>query len=214
MYQDFHMRVRIKLCGMMRRADVALASRLGADAVGLVFYAASPRCLSLTQARDLAAGAPAFLTVTAVFMNPARADVDQVLHSMRIDVLQFHGEESPEFCRAFGRAYIKAVPMGGGADASDYARRYADACALLLDSHAHGQPGGHGARFAWNRVPSIDWPPLILAGGLNAENVADAIRSVHPYGVDVSSGVESAPGIKDQNKMSEFVREVQRVSAA
>ncbi|MBU6420968.1 MAG: phosphoribosylanthranilate isomerase [Gammaproteobacteria bacterium] len=208
------MRVRIKLCGMMRREDVALASQLGADAVGLVFYAASPRCLSLAQARDLAASAPALLTMTAVFMNPARADVEQVLHSMRIDVLQFHGEESPEFCRAFGRAYVKAVPMGGGADASDYARRYADACALLLDSHAHGQPGGQGARFAWNRVPPIAWPPLILAGGLNAENVADAIRSVHPYGVDVSSGVESAPGIKDQRKMSEFVREVQRVSTA
>lgn len=208
------MRVRIKLCGMTRRADIESASQLGVDAVGLVFYAASPRHLRLDQARELAAGAPAFLTVTAVFMNPGHADVDAVLKAMRVDILQFHGEESPEFCRSFGRGYIKAVPMGGGADPVEYARRYADACGLLLDSHAQGQPGGAGTRFAWTRVPRMVSPPLILAGGLNAENVADAVRSVRPYGVDVASGVESAPGIKDAVKMQAFVNEVNRVPAA
>lgn len=210
----WHMRVRIKLCGMMRREDIEIASRLGVDAIGLVFYAESPRCLQHEQARELAASAPAFLTVTGVFMNPARADVSQVLQSVRMDVLQFHGEEPPEFCRSFGRAYIKAVPMGGGADAADYARRYADAAALLLDGHAHGQPGGKGTSFSWSQVPRIIWPPLILAGGLNADNVADAIQVVQPYGVDVSSGVESAPGIKDPQKMRDFVREVNRVASA
>lgn len=206
------MRVRIKFCSMIRSEDIEVASRLGADAIGLMFYPASPRCLQHEQARELAASVPAFLTVTGVFMNPSRMEVDQVLQSMRMDVLQFHGEESPEFCRSFGRAYIKAVPMGSDVDVADYARRYADASALLLDGHAHGQPGGKGASFAWNKVPRIIWPPLILAGGLNADNVADAIRSVRPYGVDVSSGVESAPGIKDAVKMIEFVREVNRVS--
>ena len=208
------MRVRIKLCGMMRREDIASAARLGVDAVGLVFYAASLRHLRPESARELAASAPAFLTVTAVFMNPTRAEVDAVLQTMRIDLLQFHGEESPEFCRAFGRGYIKALPMGSGADPANYARRYADACGLLLDSHAQGKPGGGGTRFAWTRIPRIASPPLILAGGLNADNVADAIRSVHPYGVDVASGVESAPGIKDVVKMQAFVSEVNRVSAA
>lgn len=208
------MRVRIKLCGMMRREDIESASRLGVDAVGLVFYATSPRNLRSGQARELAASAPAFLTVTAVFMNPARAEVEAVLRTMRVDVLQFHGAESPEFCRAFGRGYIKAVPMGSGADPAEYARRYADACGLLLDSHAQGKPGGGGTRFDWARIPRIVSPPLILAGGLNADNVADAIRSVRPYGVDVASGVESAPGIKDAVKMQAFVSEVTRVACA
>ncbi|MBU6469880.1 MAG: phosphoribosylanthranilate isomerase [Gammaproteobacteria bacterium] len=207
------MRVRIKLCGMTRREDIESASQLGVDAVGLVFYAASPRSLRPDQARVLAASAPAFLTVTAVFMNPAAVEVAAVLQAMRIDLLQFHGEEPPEFCRSFGRGYIKAVPMGSGADPADYARRYADACGLLLDSHAQGKPGGAGTRFAWTRIPRIDSPPLILAGGLNADNVAGAIRSVRPYGVDVASGVESAPGIKDAVKMQAFVSEVNRVPA-
>ena len=208
------MRVRIKLCGMMRRQDIEAAAQLGVDAIGLVFYAGSPRCLRYESARELAENAPAFVSVTAVFMNPTRAEVEQVLQTMRIDLLQFHGEESPEFCSAFGRKYIKAVAMGGGADAAEYARRYASAMALLLDGHGRGQPGGKGASFNWATVPKITAPPLVLAGGLRADNVADAIRSVRPYGVDVSSGVERAPGIKDPLKMREFVREVNRVSAA
>ena len=208
------MRVRIKLCGMMRRQDIEAAAQLGVDAIGLVFYAGSPRCLRHESARQLAASVPAFVSVTAVFMNPTRAEVEQVLQTMRIDLLQFHGEESPEFCGAFGREYIKAVAMGSGENAVEYARRYANAAALLLDGHAHGQPGGGGTGFNWASVPKISAPPVVLAGGLRADNVAEAIRSVRPYGVDVSSGVERAPGIKDPLKMREFVREVNRVSAA
>ena len=208
------MRVRIKLCGMMRRQDIEVAAHLGVDAVGLVFYAGSPRCLSRESARELAASAPAFVTITAVFMNPTRAEVERVLKSMRIDLLQFHGEEPPEFCGSFGRGYIKAVAMGGGANAAEYARLYANATALLLDGHGRGQPGGRGASFNWANVPNISAPPLMLAGGLRADNVADAIRNLRPFGVDVSSGVERAPGIKDPLKMREFVHEVNRVSAA
>jgi phosphoribosylanthranilate isomerase len=199
---------------MTRGEDVGTAACLGVDAVGLVFYPESPRCVSLEQARELSAAAPAFVTVTALFMNPSREAVEQVLENVRIDLLQFHGDEPPEFCRGFRRAYLKAVPMGGGAELADYARRYADAAALLLDSHARGQPGGSGVSFDWAGVPRIVAPAQILAGGLRTDNVAAAIQHVQPYGVDVSSGVESSPGIKDPVKMSEFVREVNRVSAA
>ncbi|MGB9428487.1 MAG: phosphoribosylanthranilate isomerase [Gammaproteobacteria bacterium] len=208
------MRVRIKICGMTRREDVETAAQLGVDAVGLVFYAKSSRCVGLEQARVLADAAPAFITVTGLFLNPVRDEVQRVLNSVRVDLLQFHGEEAPEFCRAFARPYIKAVPMGGGADLADYARRYDDAAALLLDSHASGRKGGTGVTFAWSGVPHLRQPPMILAGGLRADNVAAAIRIVRPYGVDVSSGVETAPGIKDPAKMSEFVREVNRVATA
>lgn len=208
------MRVRIKICGMTRGEDIEAAAHLGVDAVGLVFYPQSARHLSVERARRLSAAAPAFATVTGVFMNPEREQVEHVLQSLRIDLLQFHGEESPEFCRGFKRPYLKAVPMRSGAELTDYACRYADAAALLLDSHVHGQPGGSGISFDWAGVPQIAAPPLILAGGLRVENVAVAIRSIHPYGVDVSSGVESAPGIKDPVKMREFVREVNRVSVA
>ncbi|MGA9851936.1 MAG: phosphoribosylanthranilate isomerase [Gammaproteobacteria bacterium] len=199
---------------MTRREDVETAAHLGVDAVGLVFYPKSSRHVGLGQARVLAAAAPAFITVTGLFLNPAREDVEQALDNVRLDLLQFHGEETPEFCRNFRRPYIKAVPMGGGAELAEYVRCYDDAAALLLDSHASGQKGGTGVTFAWSSVPRLVGPPMILAGGLRADNVGAAIRIVHPYGVDVSSGVESAPGIKDAAKMNEFVREVNRVSAA
>lgn len=202
------------MCGMTRREDIEAAARLGVDAVGLVFYPHSARQLSIERAAQLSRVAAAFVTVTAVFMNATRAQVEQVLHGVRIDLLQFHGEEPPDFCRSFDRPYLKAVPMGSGMEFSEYARRYADAAALLLDSHARSRPGGSGVSFDWSGVPRTRALPLILAGGLRADNVAAAIHSVQPYGVDVSSGVESAPGIKDAVKMSEFVREVNRVSTA
>ncbi|MHB8404162.1 MAG: phosphoribosylanthranilate isomerase [Gammaproteobacteria bacterium] len=208
------MRIRIKICGMMRSQDVETAAHLGVDAVGLVFFAQSSRYVALEKAKVLADTAPAFITVTGLFLNSTRAEVQRVLDDVRVDLLQFHGEESPEFCRSFARPYIKAVPMGGQADLADYVRRYGDAAALLLDSHAAGHKGGTGVTFAWSSVPQLHGPPMILAGGLRADNVAAAIRSVRPYGVDVSSGVESAPGIKDAAKMGEFVREVNRVAAA
>ena len=208
------MRVRIKVCGMTRAEDVAAAAELGVDAVGLIFHPKSPRHLDIVQAQAITAGLPAFVTLTALFLDPEPQVVREVLDQTRVELLQFHGDEPPEFCRGFGRPYIKAVPMGGGAELADYARRYADAAALLLDSHAAGQNGGTGRSFDWSAVPTVEGPPLILAGGLNPGNVAAAIRLVRPYGVDVASGVERAPGVKDRDKMSAFVHEVNHVALA
>ena len=202
------MRVRIKVCGMTRVEDTAAAARLGVDAIGLVFYPQSPRYVDVQQARQLVASLPAFVTVTALFLDPTALEVRQVLDNVRVELLQFHGGEPAEFCRGFGRPYIKAVPMGSRADLAEYARRHSSAAALLLDSHAAGQKGGTGVSFDWSAVPKVEGPPLILAGGLSAQNVATAIRIVRPYGVDVSSGVESKPGIKDADKMAAFVHEV------
>jgi phosphoribosylanthranilate isomerase len=202
------LRVRIKVCGMTRIEDVAEAARLGVDAVGLVFYSKSPRNVGIDQARELVVALPAFVTVTALFLDPAREDVQRVLDKVRVEILQFHGGEPAEYSRGFGRPYIKAVPMGGQVDVSEYAQRHAGAAALLLDSHAAGQRGGTGVSFDWASLPKVEGPPVILAGGLNPSNVATAIRIVRPYGVDVSSGVEMKPGIKDAAKMADFVREV------
>jgi phosphoribosylanthranilate isomerase len=199
---------------MTRAEDVAQAARLGVDAVGLVFYPKSPRNVSAEQARELVAVLPAFVTVTALFLDPSRDDVQRVLDNVRVELLQFHGGEPAEFCRGFGRPYIKAVPMGSQADVAEYAHRHAGAAALLLDSHVAGQGGGTGVSFDWASLPKVEGPPLILAGGLNPSNVATAIRIVRPYGVDVASGVESAPGVKDPQKMAEFVREVSRAADA
>jgi phosphoribosylanthranilate isomerase len=207
-------RVRIKICGMTRAEDAVAAAQLGVDAVGMVFHAKSPRHVSIEQARSIVAGLPAFVTVTALFMDPDAETVRQVLNQTRVELLQFHGRETAEFCRSFGRPYMKAVPMGGQADLADYARRHAQAAALLLDSHAAGQQGGTGKAFDWSAIPRVDGPPLVLAGGLNPANVAAAIRMVRPYGVDVASGVERAPGIKDPNKMAAFVQEVNDVASA
>jgi len=208
------MRVRIKVCGVTRAEDVAAAAELGVDAVGLVFYPASPRNLGVEQARALVANLPAFVTATALFMDPDAETVREILSRTRVELLQFHGRESAEFCRSFGRPYIKAVPMGSRADLAEYARHHPQAAALLLDSHAAGQKGGTGVSFDWTGVPKLDGPPLILAGGLNPGNVATAIRALRPYGVDVSSGVERAPGIKDRDKMAAFVHEVNHVALA
>lgn len=208
------MRVRIKVCGMTRAEDMAAAAQLGVDAVGLVFYPRSPRYVDVGQARGLVTTLPAFVTVTALFLDPEEAAVRAVLDNVRVELLQFHGGEPAEFCRSFGRPYIKAVPMGSRADIAEYARRHSGAAALLLDSHAAGEKGGTGVSFDWGSIPRVEGPPLILAGGLNAGNVATAIRIVRPYGVDVSSGVESRPGIKDAAKMEAFVNEVNNVAAA
>lgn len=199
---------------MTRVEDMTAAARSGVDAVGLVFYPKSPRHVNLEQARTLVSSLPAFVTVTALFLDPDEGQVRDVLDKVRVELLQFHGGEPAEFCRSFGRPYIKAVPMGSRADLAEYARRHVGAAALLLDSHAAGQKGGTGVSFDWGSVPKVEGPPLILAGGLTPDNVATAIRIVRPYGVDVSSGVESRPGIKDVAKIEAFVREVNSVAAA
>lgn len=204
------MRTRIKICGVTRSEDARAAVAAGADAVGMVFCPDSPRALTLKAAADVAATLPPFVDRVALFLNPAAEEVQAVIDAIRPDLLQFHGDESPEFCGGFGVSYMKAVPMGDAdADPADYAVRFADAKALLLDGHRTGQMGGRGEGFAWEAGGEYEMP-IVLAGGLNADNVADAIRCVRPYAVDVSSGVESAPGIKDVGRMRAFAEAVYR----
>lgn len=208
------MRTRIKICGVTRPEDARAAAAAGADAVGMVFYAHSPRLLDVASARAVAAALPPFVSRVALFLDPTAADVQTVVDALRPDLLQFHGSESPEFCACFGVPYMKAVPMGDeDADPAAYAERFSDAHALLLDSHRSGQAGGRGEGFAWGPRGGAHGTPVVLAGGLEPDNVAAAIRTMRPYAVDVSSGVESAPGVKDPERIRAFaeaVREADR----
>ena len=203
-------RTRIKICGLTTVESVALASRLGADAIGLVFYPPSPRHLEPAQGRPIAAAAAAFVTRVALFLNPQADWVNRVIEVVRPDCLQFHGTEPAEFCAGFGLPYLKAVPMADTPDAEAYARRYPDAVGFLLDSHAAGEAGGSGRTLDWHDGMNLADRPTILAGGLDPDNVDAAIRAVRPYAVDVSSGVESAPGVKDPERMRAFVEAVCR----
>ncbi len=211
MAENRSLRTRVKICGLTRVDDAVEACRLGADAIGLVFYPDSSRAVRPEQAADIARALPPFVSVVPLFLNPGEALVRQVLETVPVDLLQFHGEESPAFCESFGRRYIKAVPMGGGQDPAAYAARYRYASGFLLDSHMPGGAGGSGKAFDWRAIPADLGRPLIIAGGLNAANVGEAIRRYRPWGVDVSSGVESAPGIKDAQAIATFINEVQRV---
>jgi len=196
---------------MTRCEDVVRAGELGVDAIGLVFYAASPRSVSIAQARELVRARGPFVSAVGLFLDAQPAFVEQVLEAVPLDLLQFHGDERPADCGRYGLPYLKAVAMGGGANVAAFVADYPDATGFLLDSHRRGQAGGTGVPFDWR-----DWPrdvplPLILAGGLGPETVAGAIRATRPYGVDVSSGVESRPGVKDPVKMAQFVEEIRRV---
>lgn len=204
------MRTRIKICGVTRAEDAAAAAQAGADAVGMVFYDQSPRFVSISQAREVVASLPPFVSRVALFLDAAAASVQTVIDALRPDVLQFHGNEPRSYCQAFGLAYIKAVPMGGDADPARWAERYHDAAALLLDSHRAGEAGGSGKTFDWQRAAFGPGPALIAAGGLHPANVGAAIRDMRPYAVDVSSGVESAPGIKDHRLIQQFIEAVGR----
>lgn len=207
------LRTRIKFCGMTRAQDVALACELGVDAVGLVFAARSPRRLEPAQAAALRAHAMPFVDVVALVMDSPADFVREVIAQARPTLLQFHGDEDAAFCRSFGLPYLKAIAMGEGGDVSTQANGHADASAFLLDSHARGSGGGTGRTFDWTRIPRDLGKPLLLAGGITPDNVHDAIRAVHPWGVDVSSGIESAPGEKDSAKMRRFVDEVRRADS-
>ncbi|MBI5919730.1 MAG: phosphoribosylanthranilate isomerase [Nitrosomonadales bacterium] len=199
---------RSKICGITRVEDLQAAASSGADAIGLVFYAKSPRHVSIEQAAQLLSALPPFVSVVGLFVNPTEDEVRQVLRSVPLDVLQFHGEESPEFCVRFGRPYLKAIRVKPGVDLVQCAARYAAAQALLLDAYIEGTHGGTGESFDWALIPH-DLPlPVILSGGLHPGNVQDAIRQVRPYAVDVSSGVEAAKGIKDAAKVAAFINEV------
>lgn len=204
-------RTRVKICGLTRSEDALLAAHLGVDAIGLVFYDKSPRNVSLEQAGQICKALPAFVTKVALFLDPAAAQVSQVLDQLDIDLIQFHGSESAEFCASFNRPYIKALGMAGQNNLATLMDVYQQASGLLLDSHVTGVAGGTGETFDWDEIPESFRQSIILAGGLNPNNVADAIRKIRPFAVDLSSGVEAAPGIKDAALMAQLINEVKRV---
>jgi phosphoribosylanthranilate isomerase len=212
-------RTRVKICGITRIEDGVAAARAGADAIGFVFWPGSPRAAAPGQARVIAAALPPFVTIVGLFVDPAPEHVRAMLSALPLGLLQFHGVEAPEFCRAFGRPYIKAVPVAAHAtrvDLLEYAARYPDACGLLFDApSSDGLPGGTGQTFDWDALP-LDLPrPLVLSGGLTADNVGAAIRRLRPWAVDVSSGVEvigpdgkPVRGSKDPTRIVAFIEEV------
>ena len=200
------MATAVKICGITRVEDALAAAHAGAHAIGMIFYAGSARLVSHEIARQMVGALPAFVTPVALFVDAKPAEVQRVLGEIRPQLLQFHGDETPEFCESFGVPYIKAAKVRQGVDLLQYARRYPSAKGLLLDAFVDGSHGGTGSTFDWALIPD-DLPlPLILAGGLHQDNVADAIRRVRPWAVDVSSGVEAAIGIKDAARIAAFIR--------
>lgn len=202
------MRTRVKICGITRVDDALNAARAGCDAIGLVFYAKSARCVNAAQAAEIAAALPPFVAKVGLFVDASAEEVASVLSAVRLDLLQFHGDEPPEFCERFGRPYMKAVRVRAGTNLLQYAARYASASALLLDAYQEGVPGGTGLTFDWSLIPPQMTKPLVLAGGLNPDNVAEAIRTTRPYAVDVSGGVEREKGIKDAARIAAFMQGV------
>lgn len=206
------MHTRIKICGITRPEDAAAAARAGADMIGMVFVESSPRRVNVDDARRIAAAVPAGVTVAGLFLDPERELVETVLRDVPLELLQFHGSEPADFCRGFGRRYIKTIGVGDDPDkAARLAGEYRDAAAVLFDSHAHGLPGGTGQKSDWRSLPQAGATPVMLAGGLTPGNVGEAIRIARPHGVDVSSGVEARPGVKDHARLREFINEVRRV---
>lgn len=205
---------RIKLCGMTRAEDVRLAVALGVDYIGLVFAPRSPRALGLAQAVALRALVPAGVGVVALVMDAPRAEVGMIASTLRPDCLQFHGSEEDGFCASFGLPYFKAIAMGDGADPLPAMARFPGAHGFVLDGHGAGEAGGSGQRFDWTRMPREVSRPILLAGGLSAQDVSLALRTARPWGVDVSSGIEQAPGLKDAAKMRAFVAAVRAHDSA
>lgn len=202
------MRIRIKICGITRVEDAISATEQGVDAIGLVFYPHSPRSVSITQAKAIADALPPFVSIVALFVNPTSAEVKQVLKSVRIDLLQFHGDEDEMACAQYGLPYLKAIRVKSDTNLIQYAHDFASAKALLLDTYSDSAFGGTGETFDWKVIPKKLPKPIILAGGLNFGNVRQAIEQVEPYAVDVSGGVEQSKGIKDPVKIAKFVSAV------
>ena len=201
-------RTRVKICGLTRPSDAEQAVALGADAIGLVFYRPSPRAVDLDGAQALLARVGPFVTVVGLFVNAAAHEVADTLSKVRIDLLQFHGDEPPEYCASFGKPYVRALRMAPGVDLDSEFARFPDAQALLLDAYHGDARGGTGQAFDWQRAVAPPGRRLILAGGLNPNNVGHALHIARPYAVDVSSGVESAKGVKDAAKIARFLTEV------
>ena len=206
-------RTRIKICGLTREADVDAAVQAGADAIGFVLYPRSPRAVTVARAAALAQRLPAFVTPVLLFVNAGPAAVAEALAAVPQAAVQFHGDETPEECRHAGRRYLRAVRMAPGVDLLDWSARFHDAQALLLDAHVEGYGGG-GKSFDWSLVPPAAAFPVVLSGGLNPANVTDGIARVRPWAVDVSSGVESAKGIKDAGLMRRFCEAVRQADAS
>jgi phosphoribosylanthranilate isomerase len=204
-------RTRIKICGITRIDDALAAAAAGADAIGLVFYAPSPRAVNIERAAAICAALPPFIGTVGLFVDASAEAVAAVLAAVPLSALQFHGSETAAYCARFARPYLKAVRMRDDLNVAAAAREFAGASALLLDTYRAGVAGGTGEAFDWRRVPPALAARIVLAGGLNPANVAQAIAQVRPYAVDVSGGVESAPGIKDPAKIQAFIEAVQRV---
>lgn len=194
------------MCGMTRAEDITHGISLGIDAIGLIFFPESPRNITIKTARQLLQDFPPFVTVVAVLVNPESAFVKQIIDEIPIQLLQFHGEESPEFCQQFDKPYIKAIPAHDPEQIQHEMEKYTKASALLLDTPSQTAKGGTGLAFDWSRIPKNLPKPYILAGGLNQLNIQEAIKATNPYAVDVSSGIESEPGVKDHLKMNEFIK--------
>jgi phosphoribosylanthranilate isomerase len=200
--------VRSKICGITRIEDALLAADAGADAIGLVFYARSPRAVEVQQARAIIAALPPFVTTVGLFVNASRDELNEILEAVPLDLLQFHGDETADDCAGYHRPYIKALRVRPGEDIKARCAEFPQAAGILLDTFVPGVPGGTGETFDWSLVPENPGCPIILAGGLTAENVAAAIRQVHPWAVDVSGGVEASKGVKDAAKVRAFVAAV------
>ena len=203
-------RTRVKICGITTVEDALMVCNGGADAIGLVFYAPSPRHVEIEQACLIAQAIPAFVTKTALFVNPDVNYVRAVLEQVQIDLLQFHGDETPAFCEQFGLPYMKAVRMQASTDLTQLVKQYASSCGMLLDAYKPGVPGGTGEQFNWDWVPNTLEKPIILAGGLTAENIHQAIQATQPWAVDVSGGVEASKGVKSAEKVTLFMQQVMR----
>ena len=200
--------VRSKICGITRIEDALLAAGAGADAIGLVFYARSPRAVDVQQARAIIAALPPFVTTVGLFVNASRGELNEILEAVPLDLLQFHGDETADDCAGYHRPYIKALRVRPGEDIKARCAEFPQAAGILLDTFVPGVPGGTGETFDWSLVPENPGCPIILAGGLTAENVAAAIRRVRPWAVDVSGGVEASKGVKDAAKVRAFVAAV------
>ncbi len=199
------MRTRVKICGITRIQDALKVAESGGDAIGLVFYPGSPRHVNIEQAQSIVKALPAFVSVVGLFVDASQSTIDEVISKVAIDCLQFHGNETAKMCRLFNKPYIKAIRMQSHTDLFALSQNYHDASAILLDAYDSKSKGGTGKRFNWDLIPDTLSQPIILAGGLHAGNAEQAIRTVAPYALDVSSGVESEKGIKDHNKIATFI---------